>query len=126
MPTLSDDELAATRVAYDSAETLVRFGASLPSRSLLLMLVTKFRDDRGEALGAARDPLPTRPSAHLPIGELTSIELDTVAGAVGILLQDRVKRLMDDPALPRMLDQFRALLDAERTERTQIRAELAS
>jgi hypothetical protein len=43
-----------------------------------------------------------------------------------ILLQDRFTAVMDDPALPKLLDEFQDKLTDQKTERAQIRAEMAS
>jgi len=57
---------------------------------------------------------------------LTSVELDTVAGAVMILLQDRFTAIMGDPELPRQLAGFNDKLIDQKTGRAQIQASLAS
>jgi hypothetical protein len=90
------------------------------------MLVSRFRDDTREALGMEAERYPGRGQVVRSLDELTSVELDTVSGAVMILLQDRFKRVMDDPALPKLLDEFQDKLTDQRTERAQIRASMAS
>jgi hypothetical protein len=50
------------------------------------MLLGKFRDDVHEVLEAERNPPPKRGTDRHPVDELTSVELDSVFGAVGILL----------------------------------------
>jgi len=52
---------------------------------------------------------------------MTSIELDSLAGAVDILLS-RFTRDMDDPALPAMLRGYQEALSAETAERARISA----
>jgi hypothetical protein len=43
-----------------------------------------------------------------------------------ILLQARFTEAMDDPALPRLLDEYKEKLAGQKTERAQIRASMAS
>jgi len=90
------------------------------------MLATKFRDDPREVLVMETLPLPRRPVVQLSLDALTASELDSLWGAVVILVQPRFTSIMDDPALPRLLDQFQELLRVQRAERQQIRAEVAS
>jgi hypothetical protein len=119
----------ALKVAHDAAEALIYKKAFLPPGGLLVMLLGRFRDDIREVLGNGIDAtgeLPRRGREHRSLDELTSVELDTVAGAVAILLQDRFAKSMDDPALPKLLDEFRDKLTDQKTERAQIRAEMAS
>jgi hypothetical protein len=59
------------------------------------------------------------------LDELTSVELDTVAGATGILV-DRFTPFMDDPALPRLLTEFRDALGIQKAERVQLRASIGA
>jgi hypothetical protein len=114
------------QVARDSAETLIAFKAYLPRGGLLLMLVSKFRDDIGDALDMDRGDLPQRGRERKSLDELTSVELDTVAGATGILLQDRFTSVMGDPALSRLLREFHDDLNRQKTEREQLRAEVSA
>jgi hypothetical protein len=120
---MTSDEL---RVARDAAETLMRFKAYLPPGGLLLLLVSKFRDDAGDLIGTERGPLPRRGRERRSLDELTSVELDTVAGATGILLQDRFTSAMGDPALPRLLREFCDGLYGQKAERAQIRASIGT
>jgi hypothetical protein len=120
---LPKDEL---KVAHDAAETLMSFKEYLPPGGLLLMLVSKFADDIRDVLQMAREGLPHRGRERKPLDELTSVELDTVSGAVAILLQDRFTRVMDDPALPALLREFESSLGRQKTDRDQIQASMAS
>lgn len=117
---MTTDEL---KVARDAAGTLITFKAYLPPGGLLLLLVSKFRDDAGDLLASEPEPLPQRRREHRSLDELTSVELDTVAVATGILLQDRFTSAMGDPALPRLLREFHGDLNRQKAERAQIRAE---
>ena len=124
-------QIDALKVACDAAGVLIAKKAFLPPGGLLVMLLSRFRDDIGEVIGAATtDPKPKaltrREREHRSLDELTSVELDTVAGAVMILLQDRFTEVMDDPALPRLLEEFQDKLTGQKTERAQIRASMAS
>jgi hypothetical protein len=69
---------------------------------------------------------PGRGKVVRSLDELTSVELDTVSGAVMILLQDRFTRVMDDPALPKLLDELQDKLTDQKTERAQIQESMAS
>ena len=94
------------------------------------MLVSRFRDDTREALGnGSLSEYPAADAATYsgrPMS-LTSSELDAVAGAVDILLQERFTNVMDDPdAWPKQLREFQGKLNDQKTERAQIRASLAS
>jgi hypothetical protein len=120
---LTTDEL---QVAIDVAETLMTFKAYLPPGGLLLMLLSKFRDDTGDMLDTERGPLPRRGRERRSLDELTSVELDTVAGATGILLQDRFTSVMDDPELPRLLREFQGDLNRQKAERAELRASIGA
>lgn len=126
MRSVTDLDADALRVAHDAAERVMSLKEYLPSRGLLLMLMMKFRDDLRDALEMESLPLPQRPAVQLSLDALTTGELDSLWGAVMILLQPRFAQNMDDPALPRLLDQFQAMLNDQKTERSQIRAEMAS
>jgi hypothetical protein len=119
---LPEDEL---KVALNAAEALMRFKAYLPG-GLLFMLVGRFRDDIREILGMEVEELPHRGKERRSLDELTSVELDTVSGAVTILLEVRFTSVIDDPALPKLLREFDGSLDEQETERAQIQASMAS
>jgi hypothetical protein len=120
---MTADEL---HVAREAAETLMRFRAYLPPGGLLLMLVSKFRGDTGDPVDVERGGLPRRGLEHCSLDELTSVELDTVTGATGILLQTRFTAVMADPALPRLLGEYRDALNRQKTERAEIRASIGA
>jgi hypothetical protein len=122
MRTATELSIDALQVARDSAETLVKFKAYLPPGGLLLMLTSKFQDDICDALGNGRGDLPRRGRERRPLDELTSVELDTVAGAVSILLQERFTAVMGDPALPKLLGEFYDSLNEQKAERARLRA----
>lgn len=123
MRSVTDLPTDALQVARDCAGTLMTFKAYLPAGGLLLMLISKFRDDAGDALGIEREPLPHRGREKRSLDKLTSIELDTVAGAADILLY-RFSEYMDDPALSRLLREFYGDLSGQKAARAQIRAEM--
>jgi hypothetical protein len=125
MRSLAELPINTLQVARNAALTLMRFKAYMPPGGLLLMLVSKFADDMGDVLGIERDPLPQRGRECRSLDELTSIELDTVTGATGILL-DRFTDCMDDPALPGLLREFRDDLEGQKAERAQLRASIGS
>jgi hypothetical protein len=130
MRSLTELPKDALNVARESAETLMTFKAYLPPGGLLLMLLGRFRDDIREVLGdeagAETGGLPRRGREHRSLDELTSVELDTVSGAVMILLQDRFTRVMDDPALPKLLDEFHGDLNRQKAERAELRASIGT
>jgi hypothetical protein len=126
MRSITDQAEDDLKVAHDAAERMMMLKDYLPDRGLLLMLTTKFRDDLREILGMETLPLPRRPAVQLSLDALTSTELDSLWGAVVILLQPRFTSIMDDPALPRLLEQLQELLGVQRAERQQLRAEVAS
>jgi hypothetical protein len=120
---LPKDEL---KVALEAADALMQHKSFLPRGGLLLMLVSRFRDDTREALGMEPERLPGRGKMFRSLDELTSVELDTLAGAVDTLLQDRLTVVMDDPELAKLLREFQGRLNDQKTERAQIQASLAS
>lgn len=131
MRSLTELQPDALKVACDAAGVLIAKKAFLPPGGLLLMLLSRFRDDIADALGNGEPgekpkPLPLRGREHSSLDELTSVELDAVSGAVMILLQGRFTVVMDDPALPGLLEEFQDKLTDQRTERAQIRASMAS
>jgi hypothetical protein len=111
------------RVAYDATEVMVKHKAYLPPGSPLFLLVLKFRYAVRVALQMDRGELPQRGNTHWTLDSLTTFELDSVRGAVMILLQDRFTACMSDPALPRLLGEFQDALNTEQNEREHIRAE---
>jgi len=130
MPSLTELPPDTLKAAHDSAESLISFKAYLPPGGLLLMLLGRFRDDIREALGegagAETEGLPTRGRERRSLDELTSVELNTVSGAVMTLLQARFTQVMDDPALPRLLDEYQDKLTGQKTERAKIQASMSS
>jgi hypothetical protein len=130
MRSLTELPKETLKVARDSAEALMSFKAYLPPGGLLLMLLGRFRDDIAEILGdeasEEAERLPRRGREYRSLDELTSVELDTVSGAVMILLQERFRAVMDDPELPLQLEGFQGKLSGQKTERAQIRESMAS
>jgi hypothetical protein len=116
----------ALQVARDAAETLVRFREYTPPGGMLVMLLSRFRDDTREALEMEPEERVYRGRERRSLDELTSVELDTVAGSVDILLQDRFTSCMDDPALAPLLRELRGSLDAQKGERAHIRASIGA
>src|SRR5450756_2372376 len=78
------------KLARQCAGTLIAFKAYLPPDGTLLMLIGKFRDDVLDVMDADRDPIPKRGTERHPLDELTSIELDTISGSAGILLDSLI------------------------------------
>jgi hypothetical protein len=125
MRSLSEITPDALQVAHDATGVLLRFREYTPLGGLLIMLTGKFRDDIRDELDMEREPTAHRGREHRSLDELTSVELDTVAGAVGILL-DRFIPSIDDPALPGLLAEFRDTLSVQKAERAQIRASIGA
>jgi hypothetical protein len=119
---LDPDKLNLARL---SAGKLMTFKEYFPSGGLLLLLIGKFHDDVLDVLEVERGPLPKRAPERHPLDELTSVELDTVAGATSALL-DTFTPYMDDPALSRLLRQYQADLNAQKAERAQISTEIGA
>jgi hypothetical protein len=86
------------------------YKAYLRPGALVVMLLGSFRDDIFDALELERDALLRRGTERRSLDELTSVELDTIFGAAGILL-GRFIGFMDDPALPDLLEEFRRALN---------------
>jgi hypothetical protein len=119
---MTPDEL---QVARDAAETLIRFRVYLPPDAMLVMLAGRFRDDNRDVLSMEMEGRARRGREFRSLDELTTIELDTVSGSVGLLL-DRFTPFMDDPELIRLLSALRDSLNAQKTERDQIRASIGA
>lgn len=119
LTTLDTDAL---NVALSAADTMMSLKQFLPSTGLLVMLLSRFRDDIRDALEMESERFPGRGKVFRPLDEMTTAELGSAWGAVIILLQDRFTDLMDDPELPRLLEGFQGDLTTQRTEREQLRA----
>jgi hypothetical protein len=89
------------------------------------MLLVRFCDDLAEALGMELPALPqrSRPVRAAKLDDLTSSELDVFSGAV-LALVTRFTGLMDDPALPKLLADFRDALVTEKADRARIADEI--
>jgi len=126
MRSLKDLDADALKVALTASDTLTEHKAYMPRGGLLVMLVGRFRDDVREALGMEADDIPRRGKEHRSLDEMTSAELDAAWGAVMILLQDRFTEVMDDPDLPKLLNAYQGALCAQKAQREQIQASMAS
>jgi hypothetical protein len=119
---LPEDQL---KDALGAADALMEHKAFLPPGSLLFMLLGKFRDDTREALGMKLGELPQRGRERRSLDEMTTTELAAVIAAVAVLSEARFTGVMDDPALPRLLADFRQDLTAQDAERAQLRASVS-
>jgi hypothetical protein len=126
MRSLTDLDTDALKVALEASDTLMQHKQFLPRGGLLLMLLSRFRDDTRESLGMGAERYPGRGKVFRSLDQLTTVELDTLAGAVGTLFQDRFTAVMDDPELPKLLAEFQDRLNDQKTERARIQAEMAS
>jgi hypothetical protein len=126
MRSLKDLDKDALTVALEASDALMQLKEFLPRSGLLLMLVSRFRDDTRESLGMEAERYPGRGQVFRSLDQLTTAELDTVSGAVGTLLQDRFTAVMDDPELSKLLAGFQDRLYDQKTERAQIRESMAS
>ena len=116
----------ARKVALDATDALMQHKHFFPRNGVLLMLISRVRDDVREALETEPERYPEHGSVLNTLDGLTSSELDKVAGAVGILLQERFTRVMDDPELSVRLRGFQADLNEQKAERAQLQATIAS
>jgi len=121
-----DLDTDALKVALEAADALMRHKQFMPRGGLLLMLVSRFRDDTRDALAMEPERYPGRGHVFRSLDDLTSTELNKIAGAVTILLQERFTNVMDDPELSKLLAQFQDKLNSQKTERAQIQASIAS
>lgn len=126
MRSLKDLDSDTLKVALEAAEALMQRKQFLPRGGLLLMLLSRFRDDAREALGMEAERFSGSGQVFRSLDKLTSTELNTVAGAVDTLLQSRFTAVMDDPELAKQLRDFRQALHEQKTERAQIQASLVS
>jgi hypothetical protein len=124
MPPQAEQAKDPRKTALEAAETLMHFRTFLPRGGLLLMLVSRFRDDLRDALGMARERVPGSGRHFRSLDEMTSTEFDRVTAAVATLLEDRFAPLMDDPALPTLLREFQGELSKQATERAADRAKI--
>ena len=116
----------ALKAALDASDTLMQHKQFMPRGGLLVMLVSRFREDTRKALHMEPERYPGRGSVFSSVNDLTSSELDKVAGAVATLLEERFTNVMDDPELAKQLREFQDKLNDQKTERAQIQASLAS
>jgi hypothetical protein len=116
----------ALKAALDASDALMQHKRFMPRGGLLVMLVSRFRDDTRGALAMEPERYPGRGGLFSSVDDLTSTELDKVSGAVATLLEERFTNVMDDPELAKQLRDFCKALDDQKTERAQIRASLAS
>jgi len=116
----------ALKAALDASDALMQHKQSMPRGGLLVMLISRFRDDTREALEMEPERYPGRGKVFRSLDDMTSTELGRIAGAVATLLEERFTNVMDDPELPRQLDEFQDKLNDQKTERVQIRAEMAT
>lgn len=126
MRSLKDLDTDALKVALQSADALMSLKSFMPRGGLLVMLLSRFRDDVRDALEMEPERYPGRGKVFRSLDELTSSELDAAWGAVMVLLQPRFTAVMDDPELEKQLRSFQDQLSDQKTERAQIHAEMAS
>ena len=115
---LTDDDL---KDALAASDTLMQHTQFMPPEGLLLMLVSKFRDDVREQLGMKPERPPSRGN-FTPLGQLTTPELAALENAVDTLLEPRFVKSMDDPDLSKGLLDFRDELTKQKIERAQMQA----
>ncbi len=125
-PQLADLPLDALEVALNASEALLMHKYILRRKGLFLMLVTRFRDDTRAAIGMEPERYPGRVTIFTSLDDLASFEFEKVAGSVTTLLKDEFVNVMDDPELPRLLREFKKELDAQREERADLQASIAS
>ena len=125
MRSLEDLSEDALKGALEASDSLMQHKQFMPRGGLLLMLISRFRDDTREALGMEAERFPGRGKVFRSLDDLTSVELDTVSGAVMILLQERFTVVMGDPELAKLLRDLRKALDDQRSERAQLQASMA-
>jgi hypothetical protein len=80
-------------------------------------------DDIRDAIGAETERSPGYGQVFRSLDEMMSTELDAVSGAVSTLLEKRFTAVMDDPALPTLLDEYLANLNASIVGRIEVVAE---
>ena len=119
---LPEDEL---KIARDAAETVICFRTYLPT-GLFMVMLSKFRDDIRDVLGAELRERERRGHEITSLDELTTAELGNLWGSVETLLQPRFTAVMDDPELVKGLRTYRDALQVQRAERDEIRATVSS
>ncbi len=121
---LTDLPIADLRVAGDAVETLIDFRAYLPPEGMLIMLAGKFRDDIRDALGMKRLEPAYRGGEIRSLGSLTTVALDQLAKAAGVLL-GRFTPFIDDPELITLLSGLHETLRIQTSKRGQPREEVS-
>jgi hypothetical protein len=116
----------ALKAALDASDALMRHKEFMPRKGLLVMLVSRFRDDVREQLEMPPERHPSHGSVFSSLDDLTSGELDKVQGAVNTLLEKRFTDVMDDPELPKQLRDFHASLIRQKTERAELQASIGT
>jgi hypothetical protein len=109
------------KIALESVDTVLKFQAYTPGR-LFVMLVGRFRDDLREALKMDTLRPVVRGAERHTFDALNRTEVDNLAGAVLILRQERFTRIMDDPELIRMIEEFESALNAHKAKRPGVQA----
>jgi hypothetical protein len=79
MRSLKDLDKDALTVALEASDALMQLKEFLPRSGLLLMLVSRFRDDTRESLGMEAERYPGRGQVFRSLDQLTTAELDTVS-----------------------------------------------
>lgn len=112
---LSESQLKELKAKADRLLS-ERYRSYLPGR-MLAVLLSKYRDDLAEALGVKPPEIPQREgqARKATLDELTTPELNEAMASVLLLVTWDMT--MDDPALPDLLREFRAALEAQQRER---------
>lgn len=114
------------KAALDASDALMQRKDFMPHRGLLVMLLSRFRDDVREQLEMPPERRPSHGSVFSSLDDLTSGELDKLWHAVNTLLEKRFTDVMDDPELPEQLRDFRASLVSQKAERAQLQASIGT
>lgn len=115
MPSLETLDPRAIKVIAAVTETVYGFREYLPGRVLLAM-VWHFRNDVREQMRAPRESYPGQPTP-LELRALEAHQLDALADAMAVMIEDRFTAVMEDPDLPKRLIAFDVKLKAEQGER---------
>lgn len=115
-------DAGAIKTALEAAYTVLSFRDFTSPDGLLVMYLGRWRDDMREAL--RMEPLRSagRGTQMRSLHELRPPELSALVKAGMLLNQERFTKIMDDPKLPEMLEDFLGFLNEHKRKLAEAEA----